>query len=75
MEKDTLMLWSLFWRCDIKDGFGQKSLSGIRKVTTRQRLNFRVGVVDGIHPKYMILLQRNDGYEYFYSRRDIAVNN
>jgi hypothetical protein len=34
---------------------------------TRATLQFKVGKVDGIHPKYMKVLQRNDGYEYKYT--------
>jgi hypothetical protein len=35
---------------------------------TRATLQFKVGKVDGIHPKCMKVLQRNDGYEYKYER-------
>ena len=36
----------------------------IGRLTTRGRPNFVVGKADGIHPKHIVLLQRNDGYEY-----------
>jgi hypothetical protein len=40
----------------------------VGRVTTRERPSFIIGKVDGIHPKYMKVLQRNDGYEYKYER-------
>ena len=39
----------------------------IGRITTRLRPSFGVGQVDDIHPKYIMLLQRNDGYEYHYN--------
>ena len=40
----------------------------IGRVITRGRPSFVVSKVDGIHPKHMGLLQRNDGYEYSYRK-------
>ena len=40
----------------------------IGRITTRQKPSFGVGRVDGIHPKRITLLQRNDGYEYSYAQ-------
>jgi len=37
------------------------------KVTIRQRPCFRVCSVD-VHPKYLVLVQRGDGYDYAHSR-------
>lgn len=39
----------------------------IGRITIRATPNFRVGKVDGIHPKHIGVLQRNDGYEYGYA--------
>jgi 5-methylcytosine-specific restriction endonuclease McrA len=36
----------------------------IGRVSTRAKPNFKIGNADGIHPKHIVLLQRNDGYEY-----------
>jgi hypothetical protein len=38
----------------------------IGRLITRAVPNFCVGKADCIHPKYIALLQRNDGYEYRY---------
>ena len=48
----------------------------VGRVITRQSPNFRVGNVDGINPKYIKVLQRNDGYEYSYIKtsKDGAKN-
>jgi 5-methylcytosine-specific restriction endonuclease McrA len=40
----------------------------VGRVMTRATLQFKVDKVDGIHPKCMKVLQRNDGYEYKYER-------
>ena len=39
----------------------------IGRITTRQRPSFAVGKADGIHPKHIRVLQRNDGYEYGFT--------
>ena len=36
----------------------------IGRLVTRAKPNFKVGGVDGIHPKHITLKQRNDGYAY-----------
>ena len=67
-----------FWTGDLVKAVvlrGKRMGVPVGRVITRQLPNFRVGLVDGIHPKYIILLQRNDGYEYSYGKKDIAVNN
>ena len=53
----------------------------IGRITTRATPSFAVGRVDGIHTKHIVLLQRNDGYEYSYikspqsgTRRGAALN-
>lgn len=40
----------------------------IGRITTRATPSFVVGKADGIHPKHIVLLQRNDGYEYGYTK-------
>jgi hypothetical protein len=40
----------------------------IGRLTTRAKPNFTVGKADGINPKHIVLLQRNDGYEYSYGK-------
>jgi hypothetical protein len=40
----------------------------IGRLTTRGRPSFVVSKADGINPKHIVLLQRNDGYEYSYNR-------
>lgn len=39
----------------------------IGRITTRTTPNFKIGSIDGINPKYIKLLQRNDGYEYSFA--------
>ena len=39
----------------------------IGRITTRARPSFAVGRVDGIHPRHIRVLQRNDGYEYGFA--------
>ena len=41
----------------------------VGRLTTRVKPTFRVGSIDGINPKYMMILQRNDGYDYSYLRQ------
>jgi hypothetical protein len=36
----------------------------IGRLTIRARPSFKVGSVDGIHPKYVVLKQQSDGYSY-----------
>ena len=36
----------------------------VGRLITRARPSFKVGSVDGIHPKHITLKQRNDGYSY-----------
>ena len=36
----------------------------VGRLITRARPSFKVGGVDGIHPKHIKLKQRNDGYSY-----------
>jgi 5-methylcytosine-specific restriction endonuclease McrA len=40
----------------------------IGRLTTRARPSFTLGKADGINPKHIVLLQRNDGYEYSYAK-------
>jgi 5-methylcytosine-specific restriction endonuclease McrA len=40
----------------------------IGRLTTRATPIFTVGNADGINPKHIMLLQRNDGYEYSYTK-------
>ena len=44
----------------------------IGRVTTRVKPNFCVGEIDGIHPKHITLLQRNNGYAYAYAKTTTA---
>jgi hypothetical protein len=39
----------------------------IGRVTTRARASFHVGEADGINTKYIVLLQRDNGYNYMYT--------
>ena len=36
----------------------------VGRLTTRARPSFKVGSVDGIHSKYVMLKQQSDGYAY-----------
>ena len=36
----------------------------VGRLTTRAKPSFKVSSVDGIHPKYVVLKQRSDGYSY-----------
>lgn len=40
----------------------------IGRITTRATPSFALCKADGIHPKHIVLLQRNDGYEYSYAK-------
>lgn len=40
----------------------------VGRITTRFKPSFTLGRADGINPKYIALLQRNDGYEYSYTK-------
>ena len=44
----------------------------IGRVTTRVKPNFCVGEADGIHPRHITLLQRNNGYAYAYAKTTTA---
>ena len=47
---------------------GKNQGTHVGRITTRQRPSFAVGKVDGIHPKHIRVLQRNDGYEYSFTK-------
>jgi 5-methylcytosine-specific restriction endonuclease McrA len=42
----------------------------IGRIAIRQQPNFKLNGLDGVNPKYLKLLQRNDGYGYQISRKE-----
>ena len=38
----------------------------IGRIVTRTKPSFAIGNIDGVHPKHITILQRNDGYGYKY---------
>lgn len=42
----------------------------IGRITTRAKPSFAIGKVDGIHPRHIRVLQRNNGYEYGFAQNN-----